>query len=244
MIKNRFLINISLILILIGSFITLDLVKILVSPNLSPIPSHALKGIIVFLTTLSVFLIKDHSINRKDIKLLKLIYTLIIFADLSLLIFKKPYIGIIIFFMVQCFLIYRNSGHVFKEYGLKEIFNANTNFFALTLTIMLLIYLIYIKSYTADIYLFILFVFYGIIKSSSILAAIVSLKFVMLPKKNGILILIGVICFYLCDLNVGLSLTINNSLIKAISSILIWIFYAPALTLIALSGYDFNNSKL
>lgn len=243
MIKNKLSINISLILILSGSFITLDLVKASVMPSLSPIPSLALKGAIVFLTTLLVFFINNHSISKKDISLLKSIYVLIVLADLSLLIFKKPFIGIIIFFIVQSLLIYRNSGNVFREYSLKEIFNINTIFFALLLTILLLIYLIFIKNHTKDTYLFILFIFYGIIKSCSVLTATISFRFNFFPNKNGILMLIGVICFYFCDLNVGLSLIMGAGLIKTLSSILIWIFYTPALTLIALSGYDFNNSK-
>lgn len=243
MIKNKLTINISLILIVSGGFIALDLVQILATSSFNPMPSLVLKGGIVFLTTLLVLLINNHGINQKDTTLLKLIYMLIIFADLSLLLFQKPYMGIILFLLAQCLLIYRNSDAIFNSNHFRAIFDGYSIFFAFALTILLLLYLILIKKHTTDALLFILFMFYGMIKSSAVFTAILNFRFKVFPNINRLLLLIGTICFYFCDLNVGLTLIFNESLIQNISSTLIWIFYTPALTLIALSGYNFDKIR-
>lgn len=229
MIKSKIAIIVSLILLVSGGFIALDLVKV---------PSLVLKGVIVFLTSLLVFVINKDALSKKDTNLLKIIYILIILADISLVLFKKSYTGIILFSFAQCFIIYRNCGYIYRRYSVKEIVDKYNILFLLILSIMLVLYLIFIRQYTSDSFLFILFIFYGIIKSSSVFSAILSFRFKVFPKINGLLLLLGIICFYLCDLNVGLSMVLKEGLVRDISSILIWIFYTPALSLIALSGYD------
>lgn len=94
MIKTRLIIIVSLILLVSGGFIALDLVAI---PSLFP------KGITVLLTSLLVFLIRDDGLSKGDTKLLKVIYLLIIMADISLVLFDKAYGGIIIFFLFNAF---------------------------------------------------------------------------------------------------------------------------------------------
>ena len=239
--KIKIPIIIDLILIVSGGFITLDLVTVFEMESLSQIYSLVLKAIIVFLTTLLVFLINNHGISKMDTRLLKIIFILIVIADLSLVLFNKAYAGIIVFFIVQCVLIYRNNHSIQRKHSLRVIFDKNTIIILILMMILLFNYLIYLNSHVTDSILFILFLLYGIIKSFSVLTAIISYRFNAFPKINCLLLLIGVVCFYFCDLNVGISLALNEGFIKNLSIILIWIFYTPALTLIALSGYDFSD---
>ena len=131
MIKNKLAIIVSLILMISGGFIALDLVKA---------PSLVLKGLIVFLTSLLVFVINRDGLSKEDTSLLKLIYILIILADLSLILFKKAYTGIIIFFFAQCFLIYRNYRCIYRRYIIREILDKYNILFVLMLSIMLGLY--------------------------------------------------------------------------------------------------------
>lgn len=239
--NKRMSIIIALILVFSGAFITLDLIQVFEIQTISKDFSPILKGPIILLTTILVFFIKVYGISRWDTRLLKITFIMVIIADISLVVFNKPYVGIIIFSLVQLLLIYRNGYCIHKRYSVGEILDRTTMLFILALISLLFVYLISIYSYITDIYLYILFIYYGTIKSFSLLVAILSFRYKVFPKINGLLLLIGVVCFYLCDLNVGLTIVLNKGFIKNLSNVLIWIFYTPALTLIALSGYDFRN---
>lgn len=227
------IIIIGLILLTSGGFIALDLV----THSLSII----FKGFIVFLSTILVFLINNDGLDKSDTKLLKLSFILIIFADLSLLFFNEPYMGISIFFLVQCMLIYRNCRYIYGIYSYKEILDKYNIVIILTLITLLIIYLLISRNFLENKILFIFFTLYGLIKSGSVFAAITNYRLKLFPKINSKLLLIGVICFYLCDICVGFTLTFKTGFISGLSSVLIWIFYTPALTLIGLSGYDFSD---
>lgn len=232
MAKTRLAIIISLILIVSGGFLLGSLYKDF---------SIILKALMVFLSTLLVFLINDSGINKRDTFLLKIIYILIIIADLSLVFYKKAYVGIIVFFFAQSLLIYRNSIYIYSCYSFKETLDKKSCSFLLVLMILLSTYLIFINRNLTEPYLFILFVLYGIVKSLSLFIAVISYRLKVLERINGLLLLLGVIAFYLCDINVGITMVMDESLIKDISGFLIWLFYTPALTMIGLSGYDFTD---
>jgi len=53
------------------------------------------------------------------------------------------------------------------------------------------------------------------------------------PRKNATLIVIGLTCFYLCDVNVGMSSTLDQPMFY---NNIAWIFYIPALVCLGLSG--------
>lgn len=241
MTKSKTTIIISFVLIIAGAFIGLDLVRYFNVTNIEDIYSMTLKAAIVLLTSLLAFNIGGHGLSRKDERLLRLIYLLIILADLSLLIFDKAYLGIAIFFLVQSCLIYRNVSYISNRYSFVETSDRFVIIFASLLIVMLLIYINMIRSRLDDLLLLILFIVYGAIKSLSLLTSILAFKLKVFPKTNRTLLLIGVVCFYICDLNVGLAMAFRGDSLGNLSNVLTWIFYTPALTLIALSGYDFNN---
>ena len=65
------------------------------------------------------------------------------------------------------------------------------------------------------------------------------------PKKNALFIMIGMIFFFIGDFLVGIEIITEDIYIKNILNLFLWIFYTPAVTLLALSGYNYSaNSKI
>ncbi len=205
--------------------------------------SYTFKAIIVFLTSLLVFIAGKDYLDYRDIKLMRVIFALIIVADAALILFNTPVVGILFFSFVQLLLIFRNS------YGMREKIKSEGDHHLrkslfintiLVTTFFLLILLNLINMYLEDDMLLFTMLLYSLMISLSLWAAIANYLLRLFPNINSIMIALGMIFFVLCDINVGLSLILPKSLIKTISSNLIWIFYTPALTLLALSSYKYE----
>jgi hypothetical protein len=63
------------------------------------------------------------------------------------------------------------------------------------------------------------------------------------PKANALLIAVGSTCFFVGDYLVGFNLSLEPSLQRAATLFLTWVFYAPAITLLALSGYRWGKRR-
>jgi hypothetical protein len=57
------------------------------------------------------------------------------------------------------------------------------------------------------------------------------------PRTNAMLIAIGATCFFVGDYLVGFNLSLEPTMARATTLFLTWVFYAPAIALLALSGY-------
>jgi len=53
----------------------------------------------------------------------------------------------------------------------------------------------------------------------------------------------GITLFFVGDFLVGIELITENEYSKNILNLILWIFYTPAITLIALSGYNFTKNS-
>jgi len=82
--------------------------------------------------------------------------------------------------------------------------------------------------------------FYGICLLNSVIKAAKAYRDRLFPKPNGHMILIGMVLFLLCDINVALYNILNEGLFYNISSISMWLFYLPSQVLLSLSGYKYN----
>jgi hypothetical protein len=99
-------------------------------------------------------------------------------------------------------------------------------------------------------------IFYLLILSVSLWAGWASIRIGYLPRANSIKTAIGLTCFYLCDISVILNLAsgLDNAIVPSVPFDYVnvypawdgiqyivhnitWIFYTPALMLIALSVY-------
>lgn len=243
---------ISLILFLIEMisiiFIFLDFFPLISRSKLEEdtfLYSYAFKALVVLLTTLLVFITGKDCLNKNDSTRLKIIFLLILLADLSLAIFPTPVIGIFFFSLVQLGLILRNSLGMKEKIRVKGNFQLKTSLFINTILVTILFILILIRimdKHMDEKLVLLIMVLYGIMVSISLWTAIANYLLKVFPRINSLMISLGMICFVLCDINVGLSLILPASLTRTLSLDLIWIFYTPALTLLALSGYRYNKS--
>lgn len=66
-----------------------------------------------------------------------------------------------------------------------------------------------------------------------------------IPKINRILILLGIILFFLCDINVLIDIFRDNvpERVWEIAHFMIWIFYAPAQVLLSISAFKYGRKK-
>lgn len=207
--------------------------------------SYSFKAIVVLLTTLLVFITgKDH-LDYNDSIRMKIIFLLILLADLSLALFPTPVIGIFFFSLVQLGLILRNSLEMKENIRAIGNYQLRSSLFIniILVTIFFILNLIRIMDQHMDEkLLLVIMVLYGMMISISLWTAIANYLLKLFLKTNSIMISLGMIFFVLCDINVGLSLILPASLTRTISLNLIWVFYTPALTLLALSGYRYKPS--
>jgi hypothetical protein len=80
-------------------------------------------------------------------------------------------------------------------------------------------------------------VLYGLILSISLWAGIANFVLSLFPDKNSKVIAIAMVFFYLGDILVGLDGLLSSGPIWLIATSLIWVFYTPAITLLAISSY-------
>ena len=209
--------------------------------------SYIAKSIILMLSIFLVFLIGKDGLNKKDSFLLKLIYIFIILADISFILFKEPYMGIGLFSIVQICLILRNTMAIKDNYkGNKSHRLKSSLFINLILgTIFLIISFLRIINGLIDRpILLLLMLSYSILISISLWTSLANILLDIFPKSNGVLAVMGMVFFILCDLHVGLALSLNHGVSRSIAENLIWVFYTPALTLVALSGYNPKSYKI
>ena len=253
MIKRKLRIIVFIILAIIfisGSFITLDFARLFVIKNeliyKRLLFTNLTKYSVVILATTIVFLIGKDGLNKSDTTRLKFIFVFILLADIALGVLKNAYIGIILFSIVQSGLIIRNGSNlidVLKNNNyvqLRKPLYINT--FLSTIFCQLLVFNL-IRSLLNDSTLIYLMIFYAILLSISLWVAISSSIIGAFPNINSKLISTGMILFILCDINVGLSMSLRQGTTHIFIDSIIWIFYTPALLLIALSGYDYTKIK-
>ena len=148
-------------------------------------------------------------------------------------------------YIVQLGLISRNGSAILKNFTIDKSKVLSNNIFINTVLATVLFILIIMKvanNLMKESTLFYILKFYVVLLSASLLIAIANLLLKIFPKPNSILVTIGMFFFVLCDLNVGLTMALQLGNFSLITDSLIWMFYTPALTLIALSGYNYYES--
>jgi hypothetical protein len=216
---------VSIIVIIYISFLYMDI------SNIGVHISNVLKFISIILAFIISILGKKNSLSYKDIHLLQIGLFITIFADLFLLILDSHYIlGMILFSIVQIIYSFR--------YDFRNVKPIIRNFIIIFLGLSLF-YLILNRFINID-FILIVGVFYAICLLISVGNAIKAYKYKLFPKPNRQMILIGMILFLLCDINVALY-NITREFVN-ISSVSMWLFYLPSQVLLALSCYNYNGN--
>lgn len=215
--------------------------------NLGNISSIYFKYAIIVLSFIITLLIGNHCYNKFDRCFLQCAKFFTLIADYYLLIHDNFIIGIFFFCLVQLTYIIRHSLMEHKQYK-------NVIFLALALVISMVISF---KVNYAEKNLIILALIYAALLLTSVYSAVGTLTRGKYTKDGAMLITIGVVLFFFCDLSVGAYNIIGKTSLKMLIppnvefliGYLIWVFYAPSQVLLALSGFKsirdiLQNKKL
>lgn len=160
-------------------------------------------------------------------------------ADYCLLVSNKYIVGVLVFCIVQIIYIFRFTRDL----------KSRTKIFSVILIIYIVLSTIILTAFKVgnfDLRLTLICLFYGCLITTSLIAGIRTLKTNFFPLYSSVMISIGMILFFMCDINVALFniLQSNGSHFASISGFLIWMFYLPAQVMLALSGYKYSDKKV
>lgn len=183
-------------------------------------------AIVVFCFLLTIFCKK--TLNKLDIQLLRLGMFFTVIADLCLIILDYYIIGVSLFCIVQIIYIARYD---------MEYFRSALKILPIVLLFLLIAYLLLgYFNYNVDLLIF-LSLFYGVCILFSLYISVKIIRKGKYPYPNNQLILYGIVLFICCDINVALS---YMGVLDNLTFNLIWVFYLPSQSLLALSGYKFD----
>lgn len=222
---NTLLIMIGLLYIL---FLYLDIFnkKILIS-------SSIFKYISIILCFIITLFIGEDGFNKRDKSLLQIGLFVTVLADLCFLILDYYILGTILFCLVQ--VIYYNR---YKRGGIYRPPLSFIKFIIIFLLIMVIYLIINLTLIKID-FLFSIAFFYAICLIFSTVESIKAFKNNLYPCYNKYIIVVGMVFFLLCDINIAIFNTSKefNVFIYNISALLIWSFYLPSQVLLSISGY-------
>lgn len=151
------------------------------------------------------------------------------------------FFGLIMFFICQALLIIRNSRGICSALRHASVLHKK-RLYAVSIFI-LFVYagsITYVSRFigfnavTAAVYL------YWSILNLSLLSAVACCTLRLLPERNAVMTCAGVFCFYCCDVLVGLDVVLEPGLPWLLANSFIWVFYIPALLLLALSSCKYE----
>lgn len=215
---KKILILIIILLYIIFLYMDIFNRKFLISTNI-------VKFISIFLCLCLSVLNFNSNKNNLNNKLLIIGLFLTVIADYIFLIYQNLFpVAIGLFCIVQVLYTIR--------YNLE---NKYTNIFYVILS-FIIIFLIYIFIYISIKQIDLIFplgLFYAICLAISLKEGFIQYKYNIYSNSNKEIILLGMILFVLCDINVAIYNTIGKT--NHIVFILIWLFYLPSQLLLALS---------
>ncbi len=235
---KKLILNKSLWIETISSFTVLIYILFLYmdasTKNLGNINSIYLKYVIIVLSFIITLFIGNHGYNKIDRCALQCARFFTLIADYYLLIHDNFPLGIFFFCLVQLTYIVRHSLMEHNPYK-------NVIFLALALVISM--FISFKINYTEK-KLIILALVYVALLLTSVYSAVGTLTRGKYTKDGAMLIAIGMVLFFLCDLSATYNIIGQTSLRTIISpniqfliGYLIWVFYAPSQVFLALSGF-------
>jgi len=252
--QKRVCILLGLILILAASFLTFDwtqyyfdLVRISDPELMYTRITKTLTSFLIFWLALSA---GDDGINESDPRKLRWAFIAIFAGDLMFLMDEIhpafDYVAIFLFLGGQMLLILRN-GQGFRTY-----FRRKSSIGDYAGDILLGLAIVLVTGFLFALTLFehlqgspLLYVIavYALFLDLSLWTGWTTRRAGYFPKANAILIAIGTTCFFVGDYLVGFNLSLEPSLQRATTVFLTWVFYTPAITLLALSGYRWGKKR-
>lgn len=200
---------------------------------------RSIKRISVLFAALIVAILGKDSISKKDALLMKFSFLAICGAEL-LFFLGSTYGGIGAFLVSHILLTIRNSQGLRQR--LLTLDNKSTKLkfigsgIAIYAFFILILWFVFFPILKFSLLLYILLA-YGLILSTSFWGGAANYILELLPKKNSLMVLIGIACFFFSDILVGLVVIKYPEPYYSIANSFIWVLYIPAIILLALSCY-------
>jgi len=234
------------ILFLFGGYTTLDWYQFLTGTANFARPEipyvRATKVAVSFISAILVFIIGRDGFNRGDTKRLVLAYAAIAIGDIFL-VFDINMIGMLVFAVAHVFFIIRN-GWGFKGY-LAHKSNINRGWDIASALVILAIAggamgWFFLPAMGPSLMFYLLLV-YSLFLGVSLWSAWAAVRIGFMPKFNAWLVAVGLTCFFVSDLLVGVHFATEPGRFQTCTIYITWLFYTPGLVLPALSGYKLNR---
>jgi hypothetical protein len=251
---KRACILLGLILVLTASFLTFDwtqyyfgLIRVSDPELMYTRITKTLTSFLIFLLALSV---GDDGINEIDPVKLRRAFIAIFAGDLMFLMDEIhpafDYVAILLFLGGQVLLVLRN-GQGFRAYfRRKASIGAYAGDILLGLAIVIgtgLLFVFTLLEHLQGTPLLYIIAVYALFLDLSLWTGWTSLRAGHFPWRNALLIAIGATCFFVGDYLVGFNLSLEPSPQRATTLFFTWVFYTPAITLLALSGYRWSKKQ-
>lgn len=241
-VNKRLLMKIIILAIFCISIFTifLDFSRLFRSNDLYNLyPNEFIKRINVILAASLVWFAGRDSLSKQDNIRMKFVFIAICLGEVNFLL-EKPTLAIVFFAVCQCLLISRHCrGLRYKLTKASKIQKLKLAFLLLALISILFVGVIMLYHMIKVESLLLLGALYGLVLSISLWAAIANFALSLFSYKNAKMIALGMICFYFCDITVGLDGLLWSGPAWLIATSLTWVFYTPAITLLALSNYKY-----
>ena len=243
--KKQVLILLGSILALTSSFLTYEWTQyafgVVNIADPERLYSRLAKTLTSFLIFLMVMWVGDAGINQADPPKLKRAFIAIFLGDLLFLMDEfNPffdYLAVLAFLAGQVLIILRN-GQGLPAYwrgSRNKLGNILLGAGILVATGVLFFATLY--PYVKETAFLYIIPIYALILDLALWTAWMSLRVGYFPRANAWLIVLGATCFFIGDYLVGFNLSLEPSMTRVTTMYLTWMFYAPAITLLALSGY-------
>jgi hypothetical protein len=203
--------------------------------------SKTLTSFLIFLLAISV---GDDGIDRTDPRKLRLCFVAIFAGDLLFLMDEIhpafDYAAILTFLAGHVLIILRNGQGMRAYFRERPGLSSYMGDIALGVGILVftaVLFAVTLLPFLQGSALLYVLVVYALVLDVSLWTGWTSLRVGHFPFRNAVLIAVGASCFFVGDYLVGFNLSLEPSIERATTVFMTWVFYAPAITLLALSGY-------
>lgn len=235
--QNRWLVLAIALIALV--FLTLDWSRLVLRPaDLSLRPeSNALKVSVAFLCALIAWRARGRGLGERDERTFRLVFSMIFVADVCFVTKLEP-VGIVLFGIVQVLLTRRNlTGARAAAERLRAARGRLVAVGAIVAAMLAgTLYGIWVLQGLSP--LLVVIAVYVSLLAASVVAAFAARSIGHFPARNTRLFAIGMSLFLLCDITVGANLALPvGHLVRVATESLTWMFYGPAILLLALSAW-------
>lgn len=203
-------------------------------------PSAILKRICVILAAAIAWSVGRDGLTPPDSRLINAAFLFACFGEIAF-VYKSRAFGIFMFCLCQLLLTIRNGAGLrgrleyagfIKKLGLSALF-----FFLVHLVI---VFVRVFGTLSKPDLTSLIVCFYAAVLSISLWTSLACAVLALLPAVNSRLAAAGVCCFFCCDILVGLDAVLEAGVPWLLANSFIWIFYIPALVMLALSSYSYD----